>query len=132
LPICPIDEDLRAVEDAVEVDAEDLAPRGVIHLHEALVGVDAGVVHEDVEMAELFQNFLGHAEGVRVIADVGLRQHRLAPHLLDVLHDVTRRSLARHVVHRDVSAFLGECERDGAPDSARASGDERGATLEPH
>jgi hypothetical protein len=118
--------------DAVEIDGEDLAPRRVIHLHEALVRVDARVVHEDVEMAEFLQHFLRHPERVRIVADVGLCEHRAAAHLLDVLDDVARRPLARHVVHRDVGAFLGERERDGASDSAAATGDERGAILEPH
>src|SRR5262249_22293621 len=51
-----IDEDLGAVENTVEIDGENFAPRRVIHLDERLVRVDARVVHEDVEVSELAQD----------------------------------------------------------------------------
>ena len=70
-----VDEDLAAVEHAVQIDGEHLAPGGVVHLHEGLVGVDAGVVDEDVQMAELLEHVLGHAECIRVIGDVGLGEN---------------------------------------------------------
>jgi len=113
-----VDEDLRAVEDAVQVDGEDLAPRGVVHLHERLVRVDPGIVHENVEAAELTEDFLRHPERVRIVTDVGLRDERPPAHRLDRIGDVARGLFARHVIHHDVRALLGEGERDGATDSA--------------
>jgi hypothetical protein len=80
-----VDEDLGAVEHAVEIDGEDLAPGGVVHLDEGLVGVDAGIVDEDVEMAELPEHVLRHAKRVGKVCHVRLREHGLAAHLVDQL-----------------------------------------------
>jgi hypothetical protein len=82
-----VDEDLGAVEHTVEIDREDLAPGGVVHLDEGLVGVDTRVVDEDVEVAELPQDVLGHAEGVGEVCHVGLGEHGLAPHGGDEVDD---------------------------------------------
>src|SRR5207302_5841897 len=46
--------------------------------------------------------------------------------------DLLGRGLARDVIDGDVGAFLRESQRDGAPDTARSSGDERGAPFELH
>ena len=45
-------EDLRAEERALEVHRDDGVPHGLVHLEEALVAEDAGVVDEDVDAAE--------------------------------------------------------------------------------
>src|SRR5262249_24748462 len=81
---------------------------------------------------ELLQHVLRHPERVRVVTDVGLRKDRVASDLADLLGDLLRGRLTRDVVDRDVGAFLGKRQCDGAPDTTRSSGHERGAPLELH
>jgi hypothetical protein len=83
-------------------------------------------------VAELLEDVLRHPVGIGIVAHVGLREHGPAAHLADALHHVTRGAFAGDVVDGDVRAFLGERERDGAPDATGASGDERGTSLELH
>src|SRR6266571_2244993 len=52
--VCRLLLEKKKVEHAVEVDPQHIPQRGVVHLDEGLVGVDAGVVDQDVEAAELF------------------------------------------------------------------------------
>src|SRR5207249_528579 len=105
-----VDEHLRAVERAVEVDGEHLTPGGVVHLHERLVGVDTGVVDQDVEVAELGQHVLGHTERIGIVADVGPGENRAASHLRDVLRDVDGSRFAGDVIDGNVGALLDESE----------------------
>ena len=127
-----VDEHLGAVEDPVEIDGQHPAPGGVVHLHEALVRRDAGVVDEDVDVPELLQHVLRHPIGIGVIGHVGLGEHDSAAQLLDLVRHAAGGGLAGDVVDGDVGALLGERERDGASDAAGASGDERGASFEQH
>jgi len=127
-----VDEHLRAVEDAVQVDRQHLAPGRVVHLDEGLVRADSGVVDENVEVAELLEEVLRHAEGIGVVADVGLSQARLAAHLPDLLGHRLGGGLAGHEVHRDVGALLGERQRDRASDPTGAPGHERRTPFELH
>ena len=83
-------------------------------------------------MAELLQHVLRHPERIGVVADVGLREGRMPPDLPDLLGNLLGGGLARDVVDGDVGAFRGESQRDGAPDTARASGHERSAPFELH
>src|SRR6185503_2946185 len=127
-----VDEDLGAVEDAVEVDGEDLAPGRVVHLHKRLVAVDPGVVDEDVDVAEGSQNVLCHPEGVGEVAHVGSHREGAPAALLDLGDDGSGGRLARHVVHGDVGALIRQGEGDRSADPAGGPGHHRLASLELH
>jgi hypothetical protein len=66
-------------------------------------------------VAELLQHVLRHPKRIGIVADVGLGEDRMPPDLPDLLGNLLGRRLARDVIDRDVSAFFGEGQRDGAP-----------------
>ena len=86
--------------------------------------LDAGVVHEDVETAELFPGLVHHRFGISAFGDVAFDGDRLAALCLNGFGDLFSRLRTLDVVHRDVGALIGKYFGDSASDAAAGSGDE--------
>jgi hypothetical protein len=63
---------VRAVEDAAEVGGDDLLPLLDGHAADGAVAVDAGVVDEDVEPAELLDGRLDQGSALVRVSDAGV------------------------------------------------------------
>jgi len=83
-------------------------------------------------MAEFPEHVLGHAVRVCIVGHIALSQDGPTPLLLDLVDDVLRQVVTRHVVHGNVGALLGQGEGDCATDAAGGSGDERSPSRELH
>ena len=105
---------------AVGVHLLDLAGAGVR---------DAGVVDEDVELAERLLHVGEHPLHCRRVGDVGGHGERL--HTLQLLRRLLG-GLEHEIVDDDVRALGSEAERDRAADAATCAGDERDLVLESH
>ncbi len=90
--------------------------------------VDAGVVDHDVEPAERRRRPVREGQGGGGIAEVG-GEGRVAP-ASQGREGLVRRALVGLVVHRHARAMRGEQLGHGAPDAARAAGDQGGAAGE--
>ncbi len=107
------------------------------HVPDRAVAHDAGVVHEDVELARSVDRLLHHRAGGVVVGDVGVVGHRLAAPLLDDLHGqigVVARPLAADrppdVVDDDPGALLGQLHRVAPPDAVAGAGDDGDLAVE--
>ena len=72
-----------------------------------------------------------HRLDLGFLRDVGLGGNGLSAGLLDLLNHFLR-ILFDHVSHHDLRAFLGELQRNAAPDSPSRSGDDGNFILESH
>jgi len=123
---------------ALEVNRDDRVPLCLRHVHEHAVAQDAGVVDQDVEVAERLHGHVDHALGALPVGDVVVVRDRLAAHGLDLVHDLLcRRGVvaravvgAAEVVHHDLCALRGEEQRVLAADAAPCAGDDRDASLQ--
>ena len=125
-------EHLRAEPGAAQVDVDQARPLLVGELEERHDRLDARVVDEDVEAAELFPRLVDHRLDVGALRDVAFDGDRLAALGLNPFDDVFGRLRAFDVVHGDVRAFFGEDFGDAAADAAARTSDERFLTFESH
>jgi|GEM_PF-3850608 len=105
----------------------DQVPIGILHLVEALVAQDAGVVHHHIDTTESFQRVLHDllAVGDRVV--VG---HCRTAGLADLLdHQIGRRaagaftlSAAAQIIDQHLGTMTGEQQRMGAAEAATGAG----------
>ena len=118
------DHRLHPVEDAVEVDVDDLLPRLRRQLLERTSGAarDPGVVPEDVDAPELGERALGRrADGVEV-PDVGDGAERAAAGGADTV-DRLLDALRNRVEDDDCGALAREQSRSGRADPRTGAGD---------
>jgi hypothetical protein len=121
---------------AEDVDLVDEVPVGLAHLLERDVAEDAGVVDEDVDLAEGVDG--GLDDGVAVLDRVVVGD-RGAAGGLDLVDDLVggraRLALAgeaaAEIVDDDLGAARREEQRVGAPQSATGAGDDRDLAIEP-
>src|SRR5687767_11293594 len=83
------------------------------------------VVHQDVQTAKRFHDSSDRALAERFIADVAGDEHAPATLLLDQAFRFLRVVVLVQVDDAEVGAFLGERDRDRAPDAAVPARDER-------
>ncbi len=116
----------------LQVDVDDAVPLLLGHVDENAVPQDAGVVDEDVEIAEGFDGGVDEPLAALPVAHViGIGQS-LAAHLLDLVDDLLRRAAvvtrpvdgAAEVVHDDLGALAGKEQRVLAADAATGAGDD--------
>ena len=89
-----------------------------------------GVVHENVEAAELFHGLVDNATADLFVADIARQQDAFSAMLLDALPRLLRIAIFLEIVDRHVGAFLGEGDRHRTADAAVAAGDERDLAVE--
>ena len=127
-----VDHGLRAVEDAVEVEADELVPlrdRKVAKRSRNEPGRDARVVHEHVDGSERALDVADDARDRVEVGHVGRHGHRAAAGAGDARRDRLR-PIGHEVVHGDGRALRRQRRRDTGADALPGSGDERGAAVE--
>ena len=92
--------------------------------------IDAGVVHEHVNLAERGDRFGDEPGNIRRFGDAGLDRDGLAAEVGDLLHDTIRALAAGSVVDDDRRAFGGEMAGDGSADALGGAGDDGNFTRE--
>ena len=118
----------RAQHRPEHVDAEDLLDVGETNIGEPVLDVDAGIVDQRVDRAELAVDGLEQAENVLL-----RRRRRPAPRspcragLADRGHHRVGARLLLAVVDRDVPALAAGAFRDRGADAAPAAGDDHDA-----
>ncbi len=137
------DEDLTAVEHAVEIDAQHPVPRAVGYFPAATdraVGVEsgvvetghAGVVAEDVDVAELGDGLVSQVLQRLAAHRVDDDAEHVAFFLAKLLHLNVERVLL-DIGENHVHTLGGEAPREREPYAARRTGDDRSFTFEfPH
>ncbi|GCC49665.1 hypothetical protein chiPu_0034031, partial [Chiloscyllium punctatum] len=121
-----------AVDDAVQVDADEAVPDFGAGLPERLarVGIGrgariAGIVDQNVDRAEGLLGFADHRPHRGEIGDVGLQRDRLAAGGVDFARDLL--CAFKEVIIDDNARRVvrGEMQRDLAPDALARTGDQR-------
>src|SRR6058998_3307920 len=128
-----------AVEGALQVDGDDRVPLLLAHVEDHPVAQDAGVVHQDVDRAELLDRRLDDALGGREVGDavgVGDRPPAAgADRLHHFVGDAPRGAAAVDLGAEVVDDHRGPLGReqlgDGAADAAPRARDDRRLALEP-
>jgi hypothetical protein len=93
---------------------------------------DRRVAHEHVDGPQLGETFLHHGVDGAGIRDVAEHGHRAHPSLATLRgHTLELFAIGARVQH-EIRALGGEGERDGTPDIAAGSRDERLLAREPH
>src|SRR5262249_9057241 len=123
---------LRAEEPALQIHVEDEVPVALAHLEERHSRIDACVVDEHVDPAELANDLPDHRLRTRRLRDVRLDQHGPPADAPNFLDDLVSRTAIVEIVHADVGAFTRERHRDGAPDTLLGAGHQRHLPGEPH
>ena len=117
------------IEGRLQVHGNDCIPLLLGHTHHESVLRDAGVVHQDVDRAELFLNpghYVGRLGKVGCVRGISHAFHAFGCYFclgsLAVLVD-------DKVGKSDVSAFFGELQRDGLADATGGTRDEGGLSC---
>ena len=122
--------DLRAEKRALEVDRQHLVVlvlRGIQHRG---AGLDAGIVHHDVEAAEFRYRGLHQPLDFLDAADVGLHADGDAAQRCDFALELLGRLGMDHVVDDDIGAGLGQAECDRLADPAVPAGHDGDLALQ--
>ena len=98
---------------------------------EGRIGLDAGVVDQNVQRAEAGDDRRQHRFDARLVADVRRHRHRLAAVGSDLGDDLGRGiGLDGEVVHRHPRTGPAERQRRGPADAGAGAGDERDVACE--
>src|SRR5574340_1649295 len=124
------DAEAHAVQDAVQVNPDDLVPVLDIDLARGrALAADSGVVHQDMEPAECFDGLSDGGLDVRDLCDVALHEDRRAAGLLDHRDGLIAAGLV-HVAHNHLRTAAREAHSSLATDVRAAARYERDLTLE--
>jgi len=133
----PADRLTGAQERAPQVDGQDLVEVGAGQLVRRPGDLDAGVVDQHVQPAELGGRLPHQADGVVLLGDVPADEHvadavlpKLADAGVDLLLGVGGLLRVAQVVDGDVGAVGGEPHGDRLADAGAAAGDEHVLALE--
>ena len=107
-----------------QVDVEDRVPLLVAHLLDDRVPGVAGIVHDDMAVAERVDRRLDDAIAEVGLGDVAVAGHRLAAHLDDLGDGLLRRRIV-DIVDHDAGAVAHQTQRDFLADAASRTGDDR-------
>ena len=127
------------LNDALEVHADHRVPVLLAHVEDHPVAQDAGVVDDDVELAEGVEGALDDALGALEVGDALAVGDGLAAHLLDLVDHLLGRAVVgaagavevrAEVVDDDLGAVLGHQQRLFAADAAARAGDDRNLPFE--
>ena len=120
---------------------DDRVPRLLVHVEDHPVAQDAGVVDQDVGLAEGVERALEDALRALVIGHALAVRDRVAAHLLDLGDDLLRGRAGRlaaavevraEIVHDDLCAVLRHEQRFLAADAAASTRDDRNFPFEQH
>lgn len=120
-------------KNALEIDVHDPLILVFGRVQDRGAGLDTGVVHQHVQLAEAVDRGLDHLVQVGGLADVGQHADRAAAGLLDAVDEVGRLVGVHDVVDDQLGAFGGGGgEHDRFSDAAVASGHDHGLAVEKH
>ncbi len=123
---------MRHIEHAVEIDRHDVLPvldDGVRIGGESVAAVDAGIVDQDRNLADLAGDLCGDRAAGRPIGDVEREVLRLAAVRADIGCGFRGR-FAVDVQHHHLRAFARITERDAAADAGASTGDDGDVVLQ--
>ena len=126
-----VDDRLRAVVDALQVDVDHAVELVVGHLLQLRVLHDARVVDERVDAAPFRHDALDHPGDAFLVGDVDPEGERLAAAVGDFPGDVPG-GLLVDVADGDLGAFLGELERGRVADAGAGARDDRDLVHQTH
>jgi hypothetical protein len=121
---------LRHQEARFQVDRDQFVPIPLGDLFDALHAGDAGVIHQDIDVAEFHADGIHQAIDAGASGDVGLDGDTAAPEASDLRFGVLRVGGASPVIDRHIGACPGKCHRDGAADAAAGAGDQGDFALQ--
>ena len=120
----PREEGLDAVDDAVEVDRERPVPVGLRRLTDDSAGQHAGVVDQQVQLAELVVDALGQPLVADGVGHVEVDRQRLDLLRLDLRRDGLRRAFL-HIGEDHVHPLVRAGQRDAASNARSGAGHQR-------
>ena len=123
---------LHKIERAFQVRVQDRVPIFNRHPHAQSVARDAGVVHQNVDATEVFQNLCAdflHGGMIGDIDGIGLR--RIRARRIDFVGGFLRVGFGA-ADGSDARAFTGQTHGDGMPNSPPRSCDHRDLIFESH
>ena len=129
---------LRDEERAAQVDVDHQIEVLLAHVQDGLVAQDAGIVHHDVELAELVQRAPHHPVRALARGDAVVVRDRIAAHAFDLGHHLVGHlgpltasvPIAAEIVHHHPRALAREEQRVLAADASARSGDDRHFAFE--
>ncbi len=116
---------MRDVEDAGEVDGDDVFPilhHGIGRAEHAVAPRDAGIVDQDRDLPDLFGDAFGDRDTVLAPGHIEHEAFRLAAGIANLLRRFGR-GLFVLVEQGDLRAFAGVAQRDRATDAGGGTGD---------
>ncbi len=117
---------------AVEVDLHRPLERLDRHVEKGVERADAGIVDEDVDLAERGHRAVDKGARRLRIGDVAVQREGAAPQRLD-LGDAARRAfIVVQIVDRDIGAVPRGADRSGTADPRRPAGDKHCLALKQH
>jgi hypothetical protein len=123
-----VDDRLRAVVRALEVDVDDPIELIFGHVLELGIGHDPGVVDQHVDLAAALVNRTYHCLDARHVGHVHGKRHRLATHRFDHAGGVFS-SLGVHVTDRHDGTFLRKLDGRRLTDTASGARDDGNLTC---
>jgi hypothetical protein len=117
--------------DAFEIGRYNGVPVRLLEVGEARGPVDAGVVIEDVDLAEMAEHPLDHGVHLVGLRHVDLGSEALAACGSDLIDGLLGAGEIP-IGHGDSRTLAGKQERGYAPDSRARAGDNGGFVLKPH
>ncbi len=127
-----LQERLGHVEDAGEVDGDDVLPvldHGVGGAEHAVAPRDAGIVDQDRHRPDLLGDAPGDGDAILGLGDVERKTRRRPAGIADLLCRLFG-GLAVDVEQHHLGALAGIAERNRAPDAGACAGDNRDVILE--
>ena len=108
---------MQEVERTLHIDVDDGIPLGLAHAHDQAVFGDAGVVHQDVDAAEIGYNLLYHGLGSLEVGGVGGIGAHLHAEGFQLFHRLLGGFVDDQVRKGDVGALGGIFKGDGFADA---------------
>ena len=107
-----------------QVGVDYVVPVGALHAHDQLIAGDAGIVDQNVDLAEARDHGLRDGLDLLFIADVELERRRLAAFAVDLVGQLLQLLLIAGA-QRHLRARLGQHQRARAANALRRSGYQR-------
>src|ERR1700726_1139900 len=123
---------LGAQEAALQVSGDHPVPLALFQIEQRFPGLNAGIIHQDVETWELFQYGFEHAVDLRGSSHIGQNSECMASQALDLRCSGLCAGRIGKVVDGYVAALLSQLERDPKTGAFRCTRHQSGLSFEKH
>ena len=113
-----------AEERAAQVHIHDAVEVFGLHADQQLVFVDSGIVHQDVDAAEVLHKLLDDLSGLVFLRDVAANKEGFSTGLVDLVYDHGGEFGAGVEINADLGSGLGETGGDNSADAPGSPGDQ--------